>query len=126
MTTGEKIKMLRKAMGWTQEDLANLVGVKQAAINKYETGLVVNLKRDTIQNLAHALGCSPVFLLDDIDGKSPYDDYVLHHVLTDLGELSVDERDLIVRYRDLSDDGKNYLSQQLSIAAKMFPKEEAL
>ncbi len=123
MTTGEKIKMLRKAMGWTQEDLANLVGVKQAAINKYETGLVVNLKRDTIQNLAHALGCSPVFLLDDIDGKSPYDDYVLHHVLTDLGKLSVDERDLIVRYRDLSDDGKNYLSQQLSIAAKMFPKE---
>ena len=126
MTTGEKIKMLRKAKGWTQEDLAKLVGVQKAAINKYETGIVINLKRDTIQNLAHALGCSPVFLLDDIDGKSPYDDYVLHHVLSYLGELSVDERDLIVRYRDLSDDGKNYLSQQLSIASKLFPKEEAL
>lgn len=123
MTTGEKIRMLRKAKGWTQEDLGDRIGVQKAAINKYETGLVVNLKRDTIQNLARALGCSPVYLLDDIDGVTPYDDYVQRIIQLDPGSLTMDERDLLIRYRDLSSDGKEYLAQQIDIAGKMFPKE---
>ena len=65
MTTGEKIRALRKAIGMTQEELGEKIGVQKAAINKYETGLVVNLKRGTIHKLAKALGVSPVYLLDD-------------------------------------------------------------
>lgn len=63
MTTGEKIRELRKRLGLTQEELGNMIGVKKAAINKYETGVVVNLKRSTIAALAKALGVSPVELL---------------------------------------------------------------
>ena len=63
MTTGEKIKQLRKSLGMTQEDLGNKIGVQKAAINKYETGIVVNLKKSTISSLAHALGVSPIELL---------------------------------------------------------------
>ena len=63
MTTGEKIKQLRKQLGLTQEELGNLVGVQKAAINKYETGVVVNLKQATIASLAKALHVSPVELL---------------------------------------------------------------
>ena len=37
--------------------------------------------------------------------------------------MTMDERDLLIRYRDLSSDGKEYLAQQIDIAAKMFPKE---
>ena len=44
MTIGEKIKQARLAKGYTQEELGNLVGVKKAAINKYESGIVQNLK----------------------------------------------------------------------------------
>lgn len=65
MTTGEKIKQLRKSLGMTQEELGEKIGVKKAAINKYETGLVVNLKRSTIYSLAKALGVSATTLLDD-------------------------------------------------------------
>lgn len=64
MTTGEKIKELRKARGLTQEELGEKIGVQKAAINKYETGVVVNLKQTTIFSLAKALGVSPVELLD--------------------------------------------------------------
>ena len=67
MTTGEKIRQLRKELGLTQEELGNLIGVKKAAINKYETGIVVNLKQDTIAALAKALHVSPVELLSPED-----------------------------------------------------------
>lgn len=63
MTTGERIKAARIAAGMTQTELAEKVGVKFSAIHKYETGLVVNLKRDTIGKLAKALCVNPSYLL---------------------------------------------------------------
>ena len=63
MTIGEKIKQARLAKGYTQEELGNLVGVKKAAINKYESGIVQNLKRSMIAKLADALDIDPVFLI---------------------------------------------------------------
>lgn len=65
MTTGEKIKMLRISKGMTQEELGKKVGVQRAAINKYEKGTVVNIKRSTLEKLASALNISPADLLDD-------------------------------------------------------------
>lgn len=50
MTTGERIKELRLQKGLSQEELGAMIGVKKAAINKYETGVVVNLKRSTISS----------------------------------------------------------------------------
>lgn len=65
MTTGEKIRSFRKALGMTQEELGNAIGVGKAAINKYETGVVVNLKRSTLSALAKALHVTLSELLDD-------------------------------------------------------------
>lgn len=70
MTTGEKIKKARLEKGMTQEELGKKIGVKKAAINKYETGIVVNLKRSTIANLAEALDVDPVWLLGMEDQKA--------------------------------------------------------
>ena len=70
MTTGERIKAARVAAGMTQAELADKVGVKFAAIHKYETGRIVNLKRETIGKLAKALDVRPSYLLcidDDED-----------------------------------------------------------
>lgn len=71
MTTGEKIKQLRKQLGMTQEELGNLIGVQKAAINKYETGVVSNLKQETISALSHALHVSPIELLSPDDPPDP-------------------------------------------------------
>lgn len=62
-TTGERIRDARKARGMTQKELAEKVGVKFSAIHKYETGLVVNLKRETISALAKALDVAPSWLM---------------------------------------------------------------
>ena len=69
MTTGERIKMLRTQKGMTQEELGEKVGVKTPAIYKYENGLVVNLKRSTIEKLAEALETTPSFLMGFDDAK---------------------------------------------------------
>lgn len=63
MTTGQKIKALRLEKGISQEELGAKIGVKKAAINKYETGVVVNLKKSTIAKLAEALDTSPIYLM---------------------------------------------------------------
>ena len=63
--TPEKIRALRLSKGITQEELGNAIGVQKAAINKYETGRIINIKQTTLQNLANALGVTPADLLDD-------------------------------------------------------------
>lgn len=67
MNTSEKIKNLRIKKGLSQEALGELVGVKKAAINKYETGRVVNIKKSMLVKLADALGVLPADLLDDVE-----------------------------------------------------------
>ena len=62
-TTGERIKEARKMRGMTQTELAEKIGMKFSAIHKYENGLVVNLKRETIAALANALEVSPAWLM---------------------------------------------------------------
>lgn len=69
MTTGDRIKEARLKAGMTQKELAAKIGVKFAAISKYETGRVKNLKRDDIDRLARALNVKPSWLMcmDDDD-----------------------------------------------------------
>lgn len=70
-TTGDRIKAARKLKGLTQKELADKVGVKYSAIHKYESGLIVNLKRDTIAKLSDALDVKPSYLLGLDDDSQP-------------------------------------------------------
>jgi transcriptional regulator with XRE-family HTH domain len=63
MSTGERIREARIRSNLTQKELANKIGVKFSAIHKYETGRIVNLKRETIEALAVALNVKPSWLL---------------------------------------------------------------
>lgn len=63
MTMGERIKMLRKEKGLTQEQLGAMLGVQKAAIWKYEKGNVANIKRSTIQKMSEIFDVSPNYLM---------------------------------------------------------------
>ena len=69
MTTGERIRQLRIEHQMTQEELSAKVGVQKAAIYKYENGLVVNLKRSTIEKLALVLETTPTYLIGMEDSE---------------------------------------------------------
>lgn len=66
---GRRIKALRIAAGYTQEQLGDLVGLQKSAIAKYENGKTENMKRSVIQKMAEVLGVSPSYLMgfeDDV------------------------------------------------------------
>ncbi len=122
MNVGEYIKQLRTEKGLTQEELGDLLGVKRAAVNKWESGMVQNLKRTTIKRLADIFHVNPASF---IDGLTP-DEQITS------GNYSEKEQTLIAQYRtldligqgkvdeyisDLVDSGK-YTTVKLSIAAK--------
>lgn len=59
MTTGEIIKQQRRAAGMTQEALGKRLGLKKAAIGKYESGRAENIKYATLMKLSSIFHCSP-------------------------------------------------------------------
>lgn len=70
MSIGMTIKKLRQEQGWTQEELGGMLGVKKAAVQKYESGQVQNLKHSTIKQLCEIFGKSPsVFIFDDVEKR---------------------------------------------------------
>ena len=69
MTTGERIKMLRKEHNLTQEELGAKIGVQKAAIQKYEKGTVkmkISVEREdgekteVEKTLVFKAGCSKI------------------------------------------------------------------
>lgn len=79
MTMGEYIKKLRSGYNvygkkWTQEELGAALNppVNRAAVNKWETGLVENLKKTHIEQLAKMFGvkaCDLMCFDDQIDSS---------------------------------------------------------
>lgn len=60
---GKRIKELRLKKGVTQEELGKVIGVQKAAILKYESGLVENMKRSSIKKLAEYFNVKPSYLM---------------------------------------------------------------
>ena len=68
MSVGLTIKKLRQEKGLTQEELGALLGVKKAAVQKYESGQVQNLKHSTIKRLCEIFGKNPaVFIFNEVE-----------------------------------------------------------
>lgn len=68
MHAGDKIKELRKQRNMTQEQLGELLGVKKAAVQKYEKGDIVNLKAATIRELCNIFNVNPsTFIFPDAE-----------------------------------------------------------
>lgn len=59
----QNIKKYRLEAGMTLLEVANKLGVKEATVQRYESGIIKNLKYDTIVALSEIFGCSPVELM---------------------------------------------------------------
>lgn len=84
--TGGRIKELRKKAKLTQQELGDILGVKKASIQKYESGSVSNLKKDTIELLAKVFEVSPTYIM----GWEEYDKTV--NLVTLRNEVSFIEK----------------------------------
>lgn len=62
-TMGERIRQLRRAKQWTQQDLADRVGVSRAAVAQWESGETKNIKNVTFRRLVRELGTTEDYLV---------------------------------------------------------------
>lgn len=81
MEIGQKIKKARLEKGLTQQELGDIIGVQKSAIAKYESGRVVNIKRNTLQKIAKALNIRPSELIFDVSPKEAAELHV--RIITD-------------------------------------------
>ena len=64
MTFGEKLQRLRKAKGWTQEDLAAQISISRQALSKWEQGTAIPDTENVLQ-ISKIFGVSTDYLLND-------------------------------------------------------------
>ena len=63
MTTGERIKQLRKELGLSADELGEMIGKDRSTIYRYERGEVENATVDVIPRLAGALQTTPQHIM---------------------------------------------------------------
>ena len=83
----QRIKALRQEKGLTLEQVADVVGVGKSTVRKWETGMIANMKRDKIADLAKALGTTPEYLMGWDEQKSSPSDPQLTGVDKELWDL---------------------------------------
>ena len=64
MKFNEKMKLHRIANGWTQTELAEKMGVKQAVISRWESETRTPTPRNVVL-IAKALNVEPIYLLKE-------------------------------------------------------------
>lgn len=63
MTTGEKIKYRRQALGYTVREFADMIGVSHSNLSKWERGDVKTIKAPMLAKIAKILGVDPLWLM---------------------------------------------------------------
>lgn len=98
----QRIKKLRQEKGLTLEQVADVVGVGKSTVRKWETGMIANMRRDKIADLAKALGTTPAYLMgwqeDDERKDSPSEPQLTEgeKALLDLFRLVPEDRQQLV------------------------------
>ena len=101
MTLGEKIKSARKAKGFTQRQLADMVNAKHNSVSDWESNKS-KPDMDTVELLCGALDLTPTYLV----GSKSDDEYA-----DIIGKIM---NDMIDDYRNLSENDKKAIRQIIS------------
>ena len=119
MEVKDIIRNRRIELDLTMKEVANLVGVSEGTISRWESGEIANMRRDKIMALAKALRISPAIIMGWVDDPEPsytlppqiqrtaYDIYKAAPVIYDVYES--DDRDDLVKHADYLKRRQDYL-----------------
>lgn len=95
---GDIIKAARDRRSWTQEDLAQRVGVTRTVISRYESSETFPPIPDTFNKVVLALGLSPVRLLEaaGVNLVVPRADRLSRELVEAILELPVENQDALL------------------------------
>lgn len=118
MTTGNKIRHLRKAAKLTQTELGNKLGVKKNAVSKWECGRVDDIPASKIKAMASLFDVPISYLIDDEEPGTVSAGY--HRNSTFLPRFGVLEEGQML-YPDFTVIGADGKSQKYSYPDKGIP-----
>jgi transcriptional regulator with XRE-family HTH domain len=101
MSFSQRLKEARLAKGYTQQEVADQIGVAKGAVANYENSVSFP-KIDILFKLFEVL---------EVDANYLYQDYVN---FTDNSKLSDEEIDLIIDYRNITQNGKRMVRTVLN------------
>lgn len=90
----ERIKSRRQQLGLTLLYIAEQLGVKEATVQRYESGDIKNIKHETVVSIAEILKCDPAYLMGWQD--SPFT----------TSSLDSEESKLLSIFNSLNSDGR--------------------
>lgn len=67
----DRIKEMRTKRGLTLAYVAEQLGIKEATMQRYESGEIKNIKHDTITKLAEIFDCTPSYLMGWEEADAP-------------------------------------------------------
>lgn len=110
MTMAQRIRDCRKHAHLSQKELAAKMGVKEAAVSKWENGKVTNIPRSTIKALADLFGVHPCYLMAFSNDPRPINGgtSIYDRVSSELGNEAAD---LLKLFMEMNDQG-----QQLALS----------
>lgn len=110
----ERIKQRRLALNFTLLYVAEQLGVKEATVQRYESGDIKNIKHETITQLANILKCSPAYLMG---WENSVSETSFH--LNDL------EKEIILKFRNSDSVSQAMVLRALSIDEQSSTKGDA-
>lgn len=116
-SVGKRIRRLRKQLGFTQEELADLCGLDFRSIGAVERG-ERNLSLKSLTKIAKALKVTPEFLVKEEEPPSKEEKKVLLHEL--IYTLESENIDII---RFIVQDAKNFLHYEKQKRKKKSKKQ---
>ena len=96
----DRIRQRRQQLGFTLLYIADQLGVKEATVQRYESGDIKNIKHETVVSIAEILHCDPAYLMGWQDSPSSS------------SSLSDDENRLLHIYRTLNTEGRRKLIER--------------
>lgn len=113
MTLQKRIKERRQALGMTLLDVANALNVKEATVQRYESGEIKNLKHSTILELSKIFKCSPSYLMGWEDDFLPSDAmYISKKRVPVVGDIAagipIYAAEQVDYYSPVEDDGADF------------------
>ena len=99
---GSYIRDKRTARGWTQEELAERVGVSNKTVSTWENGSFSSIKNDNLDSLSGVLGVSisEIWMGRDMDGLDEETKEQLDRELRSLNEKLEDVRNVTIKVED--------------------------
>lgn len=104
-TLQERIKERRNQKGFTLLDLAERLNIKEATVQRYESGEIKNVKHETIVKLAEIMDCTPQYLMGWVD--TPKDN-------TFIQEFSMNKKKLLSDFDQLNPSGQRKAIEYVS------------